>query len=98
MDTITNINAEPGITPNGVGENARLKKTCADFESIFIYYMFKSMRKSVPQNDLFGNTHGSEIYKSMTDQAMSDHIARGRGMGLGELLYNQLKISPLRKK
>ncbi|NVL89391.1 MAG: rod-binding protein [Desulfobacterales bacterium] len=93
MDTITNIHTESGISPTSAAQNARLKKSCADFESIFIYYMFKSMRKSTPQNGVFGNTHGSEIYKSMTDQAMSDHIARGRGMGLGELLYNQLKRS-----
>ena len=28
----------------------KLKKACADFESIFTYYMFKTMRQSIPQS------------------------------------------------
>jgi flagellar protein FlgJ len=90
-NTIANINVGPSITPNGAGKDAKLKKACADFESIFIYYILKSMRKSLPQNGLFGNTQEQKIYKSMADQAMSENIASARGMGLGELLYDQLK-------
>ena len=91
MDMIANINAKSGISPNSAGKDAQLKKACADFESIFIYYIFKSMRKSLPQNGLFDNTQEQKVYKSMADQAMSENIAGGRGMGLGKLLYNQLK-------
>ncbi|MCK4388846.1 MAG: rod-binding protein [Desulfobacterales bacterium] len=72
-------------------KDTRLRQACADFESIFIYYIFKSMRKSIPQNGLFENTEEQKVYKSMADQAMSESIARGKGMGLGKLLYNQLK-------
>jgi Rod binding domain-containing protein len=49
------------------------------------------MRKSFPQNGLLDNTQEQKIYKSMADQAMSENIARGRGIGLKRLLYNQLK-------
>ena len=91
MDMIANIDAKPGISSNSVGREAQLKKACADFESIFIYNIFKSMRKSLPQNGLFGNSQEQKVYKSMADQAMAENIARGKGMGLGELLYNQFK-------
>ena len=90
-NTIANINVGPSITPNGAGKDATLRQACADFESIFIYYILKSMRKSLPQNGLFDNTHEQKVYKSIADQAMSENIAGGRGMGLGKLLYNQLK-------
>ena len=90
MDVTTNINTKPGVFPHGTGKNAQLKKACADFESIFVYYILKSMRKSLPQDRLFGDTQGQKLYKSMADQAMSENIATGRGVGLGELLYNQL--------
>ena len=90
--TTTKIHSKP---PRASAQTAikdvQLKKACADFESIFIYYIFKSMRKSLPQNGFFGNTQEEKVYKSMADQAISENIARGGGMGLGELLYNQLK-------
>lgn len=81
----------PVVSPEMAMKDTRLRQACADFESIFIYYIFKSMRKSIPQNGLFENTEEQKVYKSMADQAMSESIARGKGMGLGKLLYNQLK-------
>ena len=93
MGMIPNIHAEHRISPTSTGKDARLKQACADFESIFIYYMFKSMRKSLPQNGLLDNTQEQKFYQSMADQAISENIARGRGMGLGKLLYNQLQRS-----
>ena len=88
---ISDFGSPPPVVPAKTGaKDNQLKKACADFESIFIYYILKSMRKSMPQNDLLGNTQEQEVYKSMADQALSENIARGRGMGLGKLLYNQL--------
>jgi flagellar protein FlgJ len=93
MDMIPKIHTQHGISRTNTDTDAPLKRACADFESIFIYYMFKSMRKSLPQNGLLDNTQEQKLYKSMADQAMSENIARGRAMGLGELLYDQLKTS-----
>jgi flagellar protein FlgJ len=93
MDIMPKIYTEHEITSTSTATDARLKQACADFESIFIYYMFKSMRKSLPQNGLLDNTQEQKFYKSMADQAISENIARGRGMGLGKLLYNQLQRS-----
>ena len=93
-DTTTEINsAPPVVSAQTAMRDAKLKQACADFESILVYYVLNSMRKSLPKNELFGNSEGQKIYKSMADQAMSENIARGRGMGLGELLYNQLTRS-----
>lgn len=90
-DTTPEINPTPPVIPAQTAmRNVKLKQACADFESIFVYYMLKSMRKSLPQNGLFDNSQGQKVYKAMADQAMSENIARGRGMGLGELLYDQL--------
>ncbi|NVM56562.1 MAG: rod-binding protein [Desulfobacterales bacterium] len=72
-------------------KDAKLRKACADFESIFVYYILKSARNALPQKGLFDNTHESKIYKSMMDQEIARTMARGRGLGLGELLYKQLK-------
>ena len=42
-------------------ESERLKKACADFESIFINFMFQSMRKTLPGDRLFGSSHQKEM-------------------------------------
>jgi flagellar protein FlgJ len=76
------------------GENRatdnRLRKVCADFESIFVHYMLRSARKALPEDNLFGNTNESKIYKSMMDERMARAVSRGKGLGLGALLYNEL--------
>jgi flagellar protein FlgJ len=68
----------------------KLRQACADFESIFIHYILKSARKAHPKSGIFDSTHEGEIYKAMMDQQMAQSAAKGRGMGLGRMLYEQL--------
>lgn len=79
-----------GMTGRAVEETG-LRKACAEFESIFIHYMLRTARKALPENGLFDNTNESKIYKSMMDEQMSNVVTKGRGLGLGELLYNKLR-------
>ncbi len=69
----------------------RLKKTCAEFESIFITYMLKSMRTTIDKDSLLGNSNESEIIKSMFDENLAMGIAKGNGIGLGKMLFEYLK-------
>ena len=72
-------------------ELQKLKKACADFESIFTYQMIKTMRQTVPKNQMgFGN-FGKDTYTMMMDQKLAETIAtKGDGMGLQKVLYDQL--------
>jgi flagellar protein FlgJ len=72
-------------------KDAKLRQACADFESIFVNYILRSARKALPQAGLFGDTQEAKIYKSMIDEQMAWSVTRGRGLGLGELLYEQLE-------
>ncbi|HUV49823.1 MAG TPA: rod-binding protein [Anaerolineae bacterium] len=68
----------------------KLKKACADFESIFINYMLKTMRRTVPQGGT--NFPGKDIYSTMVDQKVAEDLAkRGGGIGLQQMLLRQLK-------
>jgi flagellar protein FlgJ len=69
----------------------RLRQACADFESIFIHYILKAARKAHPKSGIFNNTHEGEIYRAMMDQQMARSAAKGRGVGLGRVLYEQLR-------
>jgi len=72
--------------------NDRLKRTCTEFESIFITYMLKSARNTVAKDGLFGKTNEAKIVKSMFDEKLALGIARGGGIGLGTMLFEELKM------
>lgn len=72
--------------------NNRLKSTCTEFESLFITYMLKSMRNSLVEDGLFGKSNEAKIVKSMFDENLALGIARGGGISLGKMLFEQLRI------
>jgi flagellar protein FlgJ len=89
--TENSIQERPPVVSTSKGnKEANLKKVCGEFEAIFVQYMLKSARKASAQEGLFDNTHESKLYKSMMDEQLAHSATRGRGMGLGELLYREL--------
>ncbi len=73
----------------GGSPQRRLKAACQDFESIFIYKLLEQMRSTIPQE---GYLHGSGegVYNAICDQQVAQALAKGRGIGLAEMLYRQL--------
>ncbi len=71
-----------------------LHEACRGFESIFLDSMLKSMRKTIPEDKLFGDGNGMDIYTSMHDQYLARNISEnGRGIGLEDFLYKQISQS-----
>ena len=77
------------IAPNDIRQ-AKLEKACAEFESVFINYMLKSMRTAVTEDGLLGNSNESKIIRSMFDENLALGMAKGKGMGLGKMLFENL--------
>ena len=68
-----------------------LKKACADFESVLVYSLFKSMRKTIPVGGLLDKAPGKDTYTMMMDQKAAEEMAhRGDGLGIQKMLFNQL--------
>lgn len=78
-------------TQDGKVDLVKLKKACAEFESIFINYMLKTMRTTGDENSLLGSSNESQIMNSMFDENLARGIAQGGGIGLADILYNHLK-------
>lgn len=78
------------FTPNDPRQ-LRLESACSEFESVFITYMLKSMRTAVTEDGLLGNSNESKIIQSMFDENLALGMAKGRGMGLGKMLFESLK-------
>lgn len=73
----------------GQGEDAKLEKSCQDFEAVFIGQIWKQMRSSVPKDGLL-HSKEEESYLSMFDQELSVKMARSGGIGLGDMLRASL--------
>ncbi len=71
-------------------EEEELKKVCADFESIFLYNMLQKMRGSVPKSGLLTEMQGKDTYNAMIDQKVAEDLAKGGGMGLQQMLFDQI--------
>ena len=68
----------------------QLRKACADFESIFIAKMFKSMRESSEENSIFGDGFGADLYQGLFEEKVSEKLAQSGGLGIGKALFDQL--------
>lgn len=83
-------NQNTTIAPNDIRQ-AKLERACSEFESIFITHMLKSMRTAVTEDGFLGNNNESKIIQSMFDENLALGIAKGKGMGLGKMLFESLK-------
>ncbi len=84
-------------SPEEAEKDRKLRKACADFEAIFISYIFQTMRKAVPEGNYMGKMPGKETYTMMMDQKLSEDLSRrGGGIGLQKMLYEQMKRVPSR--
>lgn len=70
---------------------ARLKRACLEFESLFVAHMLKAMRKTVSEGGLIRESNEGKIFKSMFDEKLALEIAQSGGIGLGEMLFEQVK-------
>jgi flagellar protein FlgJ len=68
----------------------KLKQACSDFESLFVYYLVKEMRATVPKSGLFSGGSAEEAYTSMMDIQLSKDIAEKRGIGISDALFKRL--------
>lgn len=70
----------------------KLREATKGFESVFINKLWQQMRKTVPKEGYL-HSKNEEMYLSMFDQALSEKLADAGGIGLGDMLYEQLKQS-----
>jgi len=66
-----------------------IKQVAKQFESLFVQMMLKSMRDTVPENELFGS-NAEKMYQDMYDKQLSTQISNSRGIGLANVIERQL--------
>ena len=76
---------------SGAGnKDEKLLGVAKQFESLLIHQMLKAMRQTVKHSDLL-NSFSLQQYESMLDEQIADEVAEHKGIGLADMLYNQLR-------
>jgi len=79
--------AQPSFTAN---DPQRLEEACSELESLFIYYLLKEMRATVPKSGFINGGKTEEMYTSIFDLQLAKEIATERGIGISSILLEQL--------
>jgi flagellar protein FlgJ len=75
-----------------------LRGAAQQFESLFINMMLKSMREATSSvGDSLTGGNEMELYQSMYDQQIATQMSKGKGLGLADLLVQQLTRSGMVK-
>ena len=74
-------------------EAKKLREACQGFEAMFLSMMYKQMRATVPDNELFGKkSNALEIFEDMRDTELMNAAAKSGGIGIADMMYKQLTI------
>jgi len=89
-------------SPGKVREEGKLKEACQQFEQMYLQQMFKEMRKAGGGGAEGGAGGGGEsggggsekeMFQGMLDQERAKSWAQEGGVGLANLLFQQMKQS-----
>jgi flagellar protein FlgJ len=81
----------PNLDKIANGSKDEIRKVAEEFESLFLGIVLKSMRDTVQDSGLLGNSNATKIYTSMLDDEYSKIIASNRHTGIAESIENFLK-------
>jgi Rod binding domain-containing protein len=60
-------------------------------EAMFLDYMMKVMRSTVPKSEMSLENSATEIYRSMHDHEVAERISKAQGVGLAEQIVAYLE-------
>ena len=93
IKTGPSVVSTPGVPgqPLTPEKEKQLKKACADFEAMFVYELFKTMRRTVPRGGLLPKTTGYDSWDMVMDQHVAEELSkRNGGLGLQKIIYEQV--------
>ena len=72
-------------------DDKALKSACMEFESYFLYMMFKEMRRTIDVKNSLFYSHTEEIFQGLLDEEYGKNLAKAGGIGLADMMYRQMK-------
>jgi flagellar protein FlgJ len=82
--------AASGDTESQIKAKAKLYESCQALESVFINQMLQSMRSTVPEDSMVGDSFATDTFQSMLYEEYANVMSRSQSFGIAEALYRQL--------
>jgi len=67
------------------------QEAAAQFESILVGQMLKSMWNSVPNNGLLSGSSEERLYQELLQEQIASDIASGEGLGIKNMVLEELR-------
>ena len=71
-------------------EAQQLRDACQQFEAMFLDLMWREMRKTVPKDELIGNSNAIDMFQEMHDTEIMKNISKAGGIGIADMMVRQL--------
>ena len=75
-------------------QRAQLNKAATEFESLFVHMMLKSMRSTVGEAEIFGESNELRTFQELLDEELAKVVARDGSLGLAGVLERELLRRP----
>ena len=80
---LNTIRTAAGKNPNSA---AAMKAAAQQFEALFLNIMLKSMRDTVPLDNMFNNQH-TKLFTQLFDENLTQQLAKEGGLGLADQIF-----------
>lgn len=84
---------DPAVAAERAAKREELEKVAKGFEAIFVRQMLSKMR-SANLAEGIDNSSGVEQFREMSDARMADELSSKGGLGIAQLLLQQLDKQP----
>jgi len=85
------LTPSPDIMAGSAEERAAIQEAAEAFESYFIQMMLREMRNTLSDEDgLIPKSRAEQIFTEMLDEEWAKEAARGRGIGLAQVIVQQM--------
>lgn len=95
MDTSSTSKLEETLNSDlSTATDDELMEVCKDFEAYFTEQMLKAMQKMIPESseNMSSSTRQlQDYYKEQMVQSLAEQSAEGEGLGIAQMLYEQMK-------
>lgn len=90
LQALAGVSWERAAGPLARTEDEAIAEVARQFEALFIGSLLKSMRATEMEAGLLGKDRSAKMYREMHDEALAAELAKGQGLGIGELLSAEL--------
>ena len=89
--SVQGIGFDPIMFTTKMDKQEKSTRVAAEFESLFLYQLMKDMDKTVERDEEgILNSSNEETYRSMFHQELTRHLAASGGIGLQDVIGQQL--------